>query len=173
MEKKELSEIAFKLSKKCAMAFCVMILLLVLHIVSLVILGVIDTPLQKLIVRDPFQWGGMSGFKFDLGAFTMMVFEAITVSVVGAILVVRHGWCSKKFFIHTAVWYAAYLAVSFAILIYEGNDWGLLWDDYYVVFTIENCLFPLIVIAIPAGITAIVRLFARRKNDSVKGENAD
>lgn len=173
MEKKGMKEIAFKLAKKCALALCVMILLLVLHIVSSIILGVIDVPLQKLIVRNPCHWLGMSGFKFDLGAFIMMVIEALTVSLVGAILVARHGWWSKKLFVHTAIWYAIYLAVSFGILIYEGNNWGLLWDDYYVVFTIENCLFPLIVIAIPIVITAIARLFVRRKNDDVKETNAD
>jgi hypothetical protein len=100
-----------------------------------------------------------------MGTFAMQVFEAITVSLVGAILIVRHGWWSKKLLIHTVVWYAVYLVVSFSIIYHEGKDWNILWSDYLKLFAIENSLSPLIIIALAAIPLYIAHCLANKKKD--------
>ena len=145
-----------------------MILLLLIQIVLLVI----EAQLEKLIDWDPFPMGGKGAFTFSLGACIMVLFETFAVSLVGAILVVRHGWWSKKLLDHITIWYAVYLVLSLGILIHEGFAWDL-WDVYYVVFTIGNCLYPLIVIAIYIAIVAIARRIVGKKNDVVKRTNAE
>ncbi len=149
---------------KIVPAILLILLLLLLHIVALYILCKIDIPLHKLIVQDPFEWSFKSGLSFSLGTFTMQVFEAFAVSLVGAVLIVRHGWWGKKLFIHTAVWYAVYLVVSLCIIYYEGKDWNILWSDYLKLFAIENSLSPLIVIALMAVPMGINRLFMGDKD---------
>lgn len=139
---------------KIVLAIVLILLLLVLHIVALYILWEIDIPLQRLIVQDPFGWSFKSGLTFSMGTFAMQVFEAFAVSLVGAVLIVRHGWWSKRLLVHTAVWYAIYLVLSLCIIYYEGEDWNILWSDYLKLFAIENSLFPLIVI-----ILAVVPLY--------------
>lgn len=154
---------------KIALAIVLILLLLVLHIVALYILWKIDIPLKNLIVHDPFGWSFKSGLTFSMGTFAMQVFEAITVSLVGAILIVRHGWWSKKLLIHTVVWYAVYLVVSFSIIYHEGKDWNILWSDYLKLFAIENSLSPLIVIALAAIPLYIAHCFANKmKDDNVE-----
>lgn len=149
--------------EKIALAVVLIILLLVLHIVALYILWQIDIPLKNLIIQDPFEWNFKSGLTFSMGTFSMQVFEAFVVSLVGAVLIVRHGWWSKKLLVHTAVWYAIYLVVSLCIIHYEGKDWNILGSDYLKLFAIENSLFPLIIIVLVAVPTGIVRLFVSNK----------
>lgn len=166
MEKKDIKGLVILLAEKCAMALALTLLLIALNVVSIIILGELDDPLQKLIVQDQFVWGGIRGLKFSMGAFSLLVFEALAIAVVGAILIVRHGWWGKKLLIHTTIWYVVYLMISLGILIYEGTDWGFLRDGFFVVFTIENCLFPLISIMILVVITTIAKFLSPHRRSS-------
>lgn len=166
-------ETALKALKKAPKVMGIMILLLLLHLLAMVILDLIDEPLKRQIVQEPFCWGFPSGMKFSVATFAMMVYESFAVSFVGAVLIVRHGWWCKKLLLHTALWYAVYLVVSLCIIHYEGKDWNILWSDYYRLFTIENSIFPLIVILIVVVLAFVVHLFTHKKPVEIKEENAD
>lgn len=166
-------ETALKVLKKVPKLLGIMILLLVLHLLAVVILDIIDEPIKRQIVQDSFGWGFPSGMKFSVATFAMMVYESFAVSFVGAVLIVRHGWWNKKLLLHTALWYAVYLVVSLCIIHYEGKDWNILWSDYYRLFTIENSIFPLVVILIVAIPAFIVHFFTHKKTDDVKEESID
>lgn len=168
MEK--LKDISFKtVVNKIALAIVLILQLLVLHIVALCILWMINAPLQRLIVQDPFEFCFGGGLSFSMGVFIMQMYEMFAVSLVGAVLIVRHGWWSKKLFVHAAVWYAVYLVVSLCIIYYEGKDWNILWSDYLKLFAIENSMFPLIVIILAAVPLYIVHYRVNKK----KGNTAE
>ena len=164
-------ETALKVLKKAPKVLGITILLLVLHLPAVVILDFIDEPLKRQIVQDPFCWSGISGLKFSMATFATMVYESFAVSFVGAVLIVRHGWWSKKLLLHTAVWYVVYLVITLSIIHYEGKDWNILWSDYYRLFTIENSIFPLIVMLIVAIPAFVVHLFPHKKVVDLKEGN--
>jgi hypothetical protein len=146
---------------KVALTIVLAFLLLVLHMVARSILSVFENSLYDFFVGDSDIWG-VRGIEFGFAAFIMQVYESLAVSLVGSVLVVRHGWWNKKLLKHIAVWYAVYLAISFAVIIYEGKDWGILWDATLIFFTVENSLLPLIVIALYASMVAIIQLFLNK-----------
>ncbi len=56
----------------------------------------------------------------------IVLFGAFLVAVVGEIILIRHGYGSKKFWKHTTIWYAVFVVLTVGITILEGMNYNQL-----------------------------------------------
>ncbi len=71
-----------------------------------------------------------------IGAFVMIV--------AGEVLLIRHGYDNKKFWKHSAIWYAAYVVLIVGMTIWEGIAFDVLSDPVVISLTIATCLYPVV-----------------------------
>ncbi|MBP5340779.1 MAG: hypothetical protein J6Y52_00220 [Bacteroidales bacterium] len=80
-----------------------------------------------------------------LGVMENIVLIAVfAVVVVGEVILIRHEYGSKKFWKHTAIWYAVYVVLIVGMTIGEGINFNVLGDPLIIPLTIAICLYPVI-----------------------------
>ena len=96
-----------------------------------------------------------------------LLFDMIGTAIVGVVLLLRHNYGTRKYWIHSAVWYAVYLVATMSVIIYMANDWGVKGEYCFVEMSVMNCLYPLLalllLVAIVAAARGIMKLFQKKK----------
>ena len=72
--------------------------------------------------------------------------DIIGVTIVGAVIIFRHQYGSRKFWWHCGIWYAVYLQLTMSVIVLGAMDWGQLWNHCFVMISTMNCLYPPLVL---------------------------
>lgn len=144
-----------------------------LQIVAFKMVCSINNGLLNLFLHyDPdffFYWGGgLSGLKFSIAALLLLGVVAFVVMIVGGIIVLRHEYGSKKFWIHCVVWYSVYLVLAIGIIVYEASDWGIRGDYPVTALGIAIGLYPIIVLLELIAVVTIARVIRRLVKNNQK-----
>jgi hypothetical protein len=116
-----------------------------LQIVAYIVARFVELTVQKALmpesqwycVRPPvLSFLGIMENIIMIGAFVMIV--------VGEVLLIRHGYDNKKFWKHSAIWYAVYVVLIVGMTIWEGIAFDVLSDPVVISLTIAICLYPVI-----------------------------
>ena len=91
-------------------------------------------------------YGFPSGLKVGFAQLECAFFDMIGVTIVGAVIIFRHQYGSRKFWMHCGIWYAVYLLMTMGVIIYMANDWGQMWKHSFVMISTMNCLYPPLVL---------------------------
>ena len=98
----------------------------------------------------------------------IVLFGAFLVAVVGEIILIRHGYGSKKFWKHTTIWYAVFVVLTVGITILEGMNYNQLTDTPIIPLTIAICLYPVIALLELMLVMSIARWV---KKQCIKNKN--
>lgn len=144
-----------------------------LQIVAFIMVCLINGGLLKLFRHyDPdffFYWGnGLSGLEFSIAALLMLGVGAFVVMIVGGIILLRHEYGSKKFWIHCGVWYAVYLVLAIGVIVYEASDCGIRGDYPVTALGIAIGLYPIIVLLVLMAVVTIARVISRLVKNNQK-----
>ncbi len=93
-------------------------------------------------------YGFPSGIKVGFARLECALWDMIGVTIVGAIIVFRHKVGSRKFWIHSGIWYAGYLLLTMGAIVCIANDWGQIGQHSFVMISTMNCIYPPLVILI-------------------------
>ena len=87
----------------------------------------------------------------------IVLFAAAVMTIAGEVILARHGYGTKKFWKHYAIWSAAYVVFLIGITILEGSIFNTLSDPPIIPFTIAFCLYPGIALLFFVAFIAAVR----------------
>ncbi len=87
-----------------------------------------------------------SGVKVGFAQLECAFCDIIGVTIVGAVIIFRHQYGSRKFWWHCGIWYAVYLLLTMSAIISVANDWGEMWNHSFVLISTMNCLYPPLVL---------------------------
>ena len=96
-----------------------------------------------------------SSFSDSMG-YTIL-FEAILAAILGEIILIRHGYGTKRFWKHSSIWYAVYVVLTVGIIILAGMNFNVLSDPPIIPLTIAICLYPVIALLELMLVMAITR----------------
>lgn len=96
-----------------------------------------------------------SSFSDSMG-YTIL-FEAILAAILGEIILIRHGYGTKRFWKHLSIWYAVYVVLTVGIIILAGMNFNVLSDPPIIPLTIAICLYPVIALLELMLVMAITR----------------
>ena len=123
--------------------------------------AVISCYIASCVAKQMFPnfWGywGPSGMKVAFAELECLLFDMISTSIVGVVLLWRHKYGTRKYWIHGAVWYAVYLVATMSVIIYMANDWGVKGEYCFVEMSVMNCLYPVIAVLLLMAVIAAVR----------------
>ena len=88
---------------------------------------------------------------------------AIIVALVGEIIHVRHGYGSKKFWKHSAIWYAVYVVLIVGMTILVGMNFNVLKEPPIIPLIIATCLYPAIALLGLMLVVAITRCIKKKQ----------
>lgn len=130
---------------------------LVVQLVAAVISCFIASFVAKQTFPNFWGYGGPPAFKVTLAELQCLFFDMIGTAIVGVVLLLRHKYGTRKFWIHGAVWYAVYLVATMSVIIYKANDWGVMGGYCFVEMSVMNCLYPVIAVLLLMAVIAAVR----------------
>ena len=91
----------------------------------------------------------------------IVLFAAAVMTIVGEVILARHGYGNKKFWKHYAIWYAAYAVFLIGMTILEGSIFNTLSDPPTIPFAITFCLYPGIALLLLMAVIAAARGIAK------------
>ena len=106
-------------------------------------------------------YGFPSGIKVGFAQLECALWDMIGVTIVGAIIVFRHKVGSRKFWMHSGIWYAVYLILTIGAISCIATDWGQMGQHSFVMISTMNCIFPPLVILILVIAVKVKRLLKR------------
>lgn len=96
--------------------------------------------------------------------------DMVGVTIVGAVIIFRHQYGSRKFWGHCRIWYIVYLLLTMSMTVLMAMDWGQMWMHGFVMISTMNCLYPPLVLL---GLMSAVWLMRVLKNGLLKKNNED
>lgn len=93
-------------------------------------------------------YGFPSGIKVGFAQLECALWDIVGVTIVGAIIVFRHKVDSRKFWMHSGIWYAVYLLLTMSAITIIANDWGQRGGHSYLMTSTMNCIYPPLLIFI-------------------------
>ena len=138
--------------------------------VAALISGFIAGSVAKLLFPNFWGYAFPSGMKVAFAEFECLFFDIVGVGIIGAILVIRHGYGTVKFWKHSVIWYFVFFVATMSVIIYMAYDWGVLEDYCFVEMVIMNDLYPICVLL---ELMAVVWLMRLLKKGVLKNNNGD
>lgn len=121
--------------------------------------AVLSEEFAALIFPDYMWYYGLpSGVKVGFAQLECAIWDMIGVTIVGAIIVFRHKVGGRKFWIHSSIWYAAYLILTMSAIYCIAYDWGQVGEHSHVMISTMNCIYPPLVILILVSAVKVRRL---------------
>ena len=110
-------------------------------------------------VNLPFRYGFLEISHlshYALAMFLKNICVPLVISLVGTILVFRHGWRGRKIYRHVAFWYFGYLVFSIGAILLAAKDLGVVnnRDLLSIIVGVAGC--PLLTIIVTIGVVEVV-----------------
>lgn len=115
-------------------------------------------------------YGFPSGLKVGFARLECAFCDMIGVTIVGAVIIFRHQYGSRKFWRHCGIWYAVYLLLTMSVIVLMATDWGQMWGHSFVMILTMNCLYPPLVLL---GLMSAVLLRRLLIKGVLKNNNGD
>lgn len=132
-----------------------------LQIVAYIATRAIKLMMQKALISENQWYCSRPPVLSFLGVMENVIMIGVFVMiVVGEVLLIRHGYDNKKFWKHSAIWYAAYVVLIVGMTIWEGIAFDVLSDPVVISLTIASCLYPVVALL---GLMLVMTISRRMK----------
>lgn len=132
-----------------------------LQIVAYILTRFVELMIQKTLISEN-QWYCIRppALSFLNVLENVAMIGVFVVVVVGEIILIRHGYGSRKFWKHAVIWYAVYVVPIVGMALWKGAIFNVLGDPVVISFTVATCLYPVMALL---GLMLVMTISRRMK----------